>query len=114
MNTNVGNFIGELEAGMFTEKLGHLISDVALGQVVHQSGNRKGKINIEFTFANVGDNNQVIISSKLSHVTLTKRGKKSEETVTETPMYVGKGGVVTIDPPKEEFTGQFHLQQVAN
>ena len=54
-----------------------------------------------------------MIASKLSHVTVTKRGMKSEQTTTETPMYVGKGGVLSIDQPKEEFNGQFNLTAVA-
>ncbi len=111
--TNVDNFMAELEAGTFKEKLAHMLSDVALGQVIHSSGNRKGKVNIEFSFHQVGDNNQVVISSKLSHITVTKRGNKSEQTTTETPMYVGKGGVLSIDPPKEEFNGQFNLTAVS-
>jgi len=110
--TNVDNFVGELEAGIFKEKLAHMLSDVALGQIIHSSGNRKGKVNIELTFSQVGDNNQVMISSKLSHVTVTKRGMKSEQTTTETPMYVGKGGVLSIDQPKEELSGQFNLTAV--
>ncbi|MDN2661815.1 hypothetical protein OW492_00320 [Psychromonas sp. 14N.309.X.WAT.B.A12] len=111
--TNIDNFIGELESGIFKEKLSHMLSDVALGQVIHSGGNRKGKVNIELTFSQVGDNNQVIIASKLSHTTITKRGMKSEQTTTETPMYVGKGGVLTIDQPKEELTGQFNLTAVS-
>ncbi len=107
--TNVDNFISELEAGQFKEKLAHMLSDVALGTAIHGDKVRKGKVAIELSFQQVGENSQVIISSKLSHVTLTKRGKKSEETVTQTPMFVGKGGVLTVDQPKEEFTGQFGL-----
>ena len=38
------------------------------------------------------------ISHKLKMVTPTKRGKKSEEDTTETPMWVGKGGKLTILP----------------
>jgi hypothetical protein len=110
--TNVSDFIGELEAGSFIEKLAHMLSEVALGTVIHGNGSRKGKVSLDLSFAVVGNNNQVIISSKLSNVTLTKRGKRSEETVTDTPMFVGKGGVLTIDMPKEEFNGQFSLAKV--
>ncbi|WP_435234515.1 hypothetical protein ACR30L_12125 [Psychromonas sp. PT13] len=110
--TNVDSFVSELEAGMFKEKLAHMLSDVALGQIIHNGGNRKGKVNIELSFSQVGDNNQVMIASKLSHITITKRGVKSEQTTTETPMYVGKGGMLSIDQPKEEFSGQFNLTAV--
>ena len=44
------------------------------------------------------DEDRVKISHKLKMVTPTKRGKKSEEDTTETPMWVGKGGKLTILP----------------
>lgn len=113
IKTDVNAFISELEAGIFKEKLAHMLSDVALGQVVNNGGNRKGKVNVEFSFQQVGDNNQVMISSKLSHTTITKRGMKSEQTTLETPMFVAKGGQLTIDQPKEEFNGQFGLKAVS-
>ena len=107
--TNIDDFIGELEAGLFKEKLAHVLGEVALGTVINGNGTRKGKVTIELSLAAIGENSQVIIASKLSHVTLTKRGKKTEETTAETPMFVGKGGVLSIDQPKEEFSGQFGL-----
>ncbi|KZN65065.1 hypothetical protein N473_01460 [Pseudoalteromonas luteoviolacea CPMOR-1] len=109
--TDIQTFISSLEAGVFKEKVSHLLSDVALGQVVHGAGNRKGKLTIDLTFQRVGENNQVMISSKLTHTTLTRRGSKSETASNETPFYVGKGGVLTIEQPQEEFNGQFTLVQ---
>ncbi|MBQ4836079.1 hypothetical protein [Pseudoalteromonas luteoviolacea] len=109
--TDVNNFVSELEGGVFNEKLAHLLSDVALGQVIHGAGNRKGKVAIDLTFQRIGENNQVMVSSKLTHTTLTKRGSKSETASNETPFYVGKGGVLTIEQPQEEFNGQFALVQ---
>ena len=109
--TDINDFVGELEAGVFKEKLAHMLSDVALGQVVHGGGNRKGKISVDLTFVRIGENNQVMISSKVSHTTLTKRGAKAETATNETPFFVGKGGVLSIEQPKEEFTGQFNLVQ---
>ncbi len=110
--TNVEDFMGELGAGAFTQKLAHILSEAALNQVLHGQGNKKSKINIEFSFQQMGDNDQVIISHKLSKSLPTRRGKKMEEDTTETVFFVGKGGVMTIDPPKEEFDGQFTLEQV--
>lgn len=109
--TNVDDFIDELNAGILKQKLGAILSDVAFGVITYGEKNRKGKIILEMNFQKVGDNDQVIISHKLSHSTPTKRGKKSEEDVTETPMFVGKGGVLSISPPKENDAGQFNLNE---
>lgn len=112
--TNVDDFIEELGAGVFKAKLAHVLSEAALGTVIHSDGgSKKGKVTIELVIQKVGDNAQVIVSHKLSHHTPTKRGKRSEEDTTETPFFVGKGGVMTISPPKEEMTGQFNLEEVS-
>ncbi len=42
------------------------------------------------------DENRVKIKHKLSYVRPTNRGKISEEDTTETPMYVNRGGRLTI------------------
>lgn len=43
-----------------------------------------------------GADNRVKIKHKLSYVRPTNRGKISEEDTTETPMYVNRGGRLTI------------------
>lgn len=110
-STNVDDFVDELGAGVFKEKLAHVLSEAALGTVLHGGGSKKGKVTIELTFQQIGENEQVVVSHKLAHVTPTKRGKRSEEDVTETPMFVGKGGKLTIAPPKEDNNGQYSLDQ---
>ncbi len=110
--TDVDALFSELGAGLVKEKLSVLLSDVALGTVLHGIGNMKGKLSIEFTFTQVGENDQVILSHKISHSTPTKRGKRSEEDLTQTPFFVGKGGQLTIDQPKEGNDGQFSLSSI--
>jgi hypothetical protein len=109
--TNVDDFIGELGAGVIKEKLALVISEAALGTVLHGGNKRKGKVSVEFTFQQVGDMDQVIVTSKICNSVPTSRGKRSLEDATDTPMFVGKGGVVTINPPKEDTKGQFGLKQ---
>lgn len=104
--------MGELGAGNFAAKLAYILSEAAQSQLLYGQGNKKSKINLEFSFQQMGDNDQVIISHKLSKSLPTNRGKKSEEDTTETVFFVGKQGVMTIDPPKEDDNGQFNLQQV--
>ena len=109
--TDINDFFSELSAGTFDDKLGITLSEVALGTVMHGGGNKKGKVTIELTITKVGDNDQVFITSKLTKSAPTKRGKKIEEDTTDTPYFVGKGGVITIDAPKEDNNGQFQLNE---
>jgi len=107
--TNVSDFIGECNAGILTDKLALALSDAALSQLNHGIGSKKAKVALEFTFQQMGDNEQVIVSHKLSTSNPTKRGKKFEEDVTDTAFFVGKGGQLTINQPKEDDNGQFSL-----
>lgn len=108
--TDVAEFIGECNAGILIEKIGIALSDAALAQVTHGIGSKKAKVSLEFTFQQMGDNEQVIVSHKLTTSNPTKRGKKYEEDVTETAFHVGKGGKLTINAPEEDDNGQFNLQ----
>lgn len=108
--TNVADFIGECNAGILQEKLALALSDAAMAQLNHGVGSKKAKVSLEFTFQQMGDNDQVIVSHKLSTSNPTKRGKKYEEDMTDTAFFVGKGGVLTIEPPKEDDSGQFNLE----
>lgn len=110
-NTNINDFIEEIGAGVVKEKIEHVLSEAALATVIHGAGKRKGKVGVEFTFSQVGENDQVIVSTKLTQSVPTKRGKVAMEDTTDTPMFVGKGGVLTIDQPKEEDSGQFTLKK---
>lgn len=107
--TNVEDFLSELGGGVFVEKLAAVLSEAALGTVLNGYGNKKGKVAIEFSMQKVGENDQVIISHRLINTTPTKRGKRVEDDTTETPFFVGKGGQLTIDQPREEESGQFGL-----
>lgn len=94
--TNVPDFLGELDAGVFMNKISAALNATALG-VLNNGG--KGKVALEFDLdriSNSVEEKRVSIKHKLKFVTPTPRGKVSEEDTTETPMYVGKGGKLTI------------------
>jgi len=95
MSTNVNEFIGELDAGVFEEKLSRAISDVAAGIVTQ---GKPGKVTVTLDMKQIGTSHQVAIDSKLVYVKPTAKGKVSEENTTQTPMYVGIGGKVTLFP----------------
>lgn len=86
-STDVQAFIGELDGGVFETKIGAVLSEVASGVMNTKT---KGKEIEPF------DENRVKIKHKLSYVRPTNRGKISEEDTTETPMYVNRGGRLTI------------------
>lgn len=98
MRTNVEDFISELDGGVFVEKLGQALSDVAAGTIDHGKGRKKGKVVLELDIQQIGESHQVQISHTLKVSRPTLRGKATEEDTTTTPMYVGKGGKMTIAP----------------
>ncbi len=111
--TSVADFLGECNAGILMEKIGIALSLAAAAQINHGGGNKKAKLTLEFGFLQMGDNDQVIVSHKLASSLPTKRGKKSEEDVTETAFFVGRGGQLTINQPVENDAGQYSLDSQA-
>ena len=87
--TDVHEFLGELDAGIFENKLATALSEVALGVLAHDKQADS-------------DNPSVQIQHKLSYVKPTKRGKSAEEDTTATPMFVHKGGALSVTPDKDQ------------
>lgn len=94
--TNIPDFFGELDGGVFETKLSAALNEVALGVLNNGS---KGKVQVTFDFSRLSnsvDEKRVGISHKLTFVKPTNRGKIAEEDTTETPMYVNRGGKLTV------------------
>ncbi len=91
-STDVQAFIGELDGGVFETKIGAVLSEVSSGVMNTKT---KGKVSLNLEIEPF-DENRVKIKHKLSYVRPTNRGKISEEDTTETPMYVNRGGRLTI------------------
>lgn len=98
MSTNVEQFFSDLDGGVFNEKLSMILSEV--GAAVVDNG-KKGKVVIEFDFAQIATSHQVHVSHTLKYQRPTKRGKKAEDDKTATPMYVGRGGKLTFFPENQ-------------
>jgi len=75
--TEPGDFIANLNAGVFANQMGRALSDVAAGVVEH---GKKGKVVITLDIAQIGESHQVEITHKLDFLTPTKRGSKREDT----------------------------------
>ncbi|HCC2509933.1 TPA: hypothetical protein M4169_004972 [Klebsiella pneumoniae] len=94
--TNVPDFLGELDAGVFINKIAGALNTAALGVLNNGS---KGKVVLTFDIDRMGNSieeKRVMIKHKLQYITPIPRGKVSEEDTTETPMFVNRGGKLTI------------------
>ena len=97
-DTDVTQFVADLDGGVFMQKLGRAISEVAGGVV---DNNDKGAIDIRLNFKRIGQSYQVNIGHTLKYTVPTLRGKIMEEDTTETPMHVNTGGRVSIFPENQ-------------
>lgn len=83
---------GSWTAAYLKPKSALFLSEVASGVMNTKT---KGKVSLNLEIEPF-DENRVKIKHKLSYVRPTNRGKISEEDTTETPMYVNRGGRLTI------------------
>lgn len=98
-HTKPAEFIGELDAGVFESKLASALSTVALGVINNEK--KQGKVTVTFTLSRIAESSQVNVAHKLDYSKPTRTGKESEETTTSTPMYVGRGGRMSISPDNQ-------------
>ena len=98
----------ELDAGIFERKIAHALAETARAVVNAESKKQSGKITIELELTRIGEGAQVQMQHKLSYARPTLRGKIQETDTTETLLYVGKGGKLTVTPDTqmEIFTKQ--------
>ncbi|POA75377.1 MULTISPECIES: hypothetical protein [Pseudomonas] len=106
--TDTAEFIGELNAGVFANQIGHALSEVAAGVVDH---GKAGVVVLTFNLKRIADSHQVTVNHKLDYKVPTKRGSRSENTALDTPMYVGEGGKLTLFPEAPGAAQLFNLDQ---
>lgn len=100
-HTNAPSFVDvfeELDAGILHIKASTALAQTALAVVNAESRKQTGKVTIEFEIARIGEGAQVQMSHKLSYTKPTLRGKAQETDSTQTLLYVGKGGKLTVTP----------------
>lgn len=88
--TDPGEFIANLNAGVFANQLGKALSAVAGAVVDH---GKKGQVKVTFDISQIGESHQVRIAHKLEFTEPTKRGSRREDTALETPMFVTEDGL---------------------
>lgn len=101
--TDVTVFLQDLDAGVYTEKVGRALSEVAHA-VVNTTDSRKakGKVTLTFDLSRMENSNQVMIAHKVEKARPTKTGKLTEDSTTHTPMYVDVNGNLTLFPSGQE------------
>lgn len=103
-STDINALLDDLDAGIFREKLARALSDAAAGCVQH---GKAAEVTVKFSLKQIADSSQVDCAHRLSYVVPTAKGKRSEENTTKTPLYVGRGGKLTLFP---ESQGKFDFQ----
>ena len=93
--TDFAELIGDLNAGVFQEQINHALTDIAANVVTH---GKKGELTIKLVLKQIGESSQVSVMHSLKSVTPKPRGRIVEESESETPLHVAKGGVLTLFP----------------
>lgn len=111
--TELEHLFEHMNAGVFKQKVEAHFNNCAAG-VINVPRKAKAKITLTFNIEQVGEGDQIIISHQIEASTPTKRGKKTETDLTETPFFVGRAGKITFDQPKENDNGQYSLEAQAD
>lgn len=104
--TDVIQFISDLDGGVVEQKIARMLSDVAAGVIDHS---RSGSITIKLDLSRIGNSHQVEIKHKLTFNKPTAKGDITETNTTSTPMHVGVGGRLTLFPETQVPKGQQHI-----
>ncbi len=96
--TDVGQFITDLDGGVFDHKLSVAISQVAAASV---DNDKEGEVNIKLKFKRIPGTSQVHCEHTLKFIRPTMDGKASEEEKRTTPLHVGKFGRLSIAPENQ-------------
>ncbi len=96
--TDVGEFITDLDGGVFDRKLSIALSQVAAAAVDHD---KVGEVSIKFSFKRIPGTSQVHCEHSLKFSRPTAAGKAGEEEKRVTPLHVGKFGRLTIAPENQ-------------
>lgn len=96
--TDVGEFITDLDGGMFDRKLSIALSQVAAAAV---DNDKAGEVTVKFSFAKIPGTKQVQCKHSLKFTRPTADGKASEEESRSTPLHVGRFGRLSLAPENQ-------------
>ena len=106
--TNFPRLLQELDGGVIANVLGLAASNVARAV---SYANKKGEINIKLIMKPMGTNNEMVEITSNMNFTEPKSGFgcKKEDFQYASIAYVGPGGKLTYDKPKEDVNSQLQL-----
>lgn len=94
--TDVGEFITDLDGGMFDRMLSIALSQSAAAVIDH---GKKAQVVIKLDIERIPGTQQVRLAHGLKFTKPTGTGKSSEETDGATVLYVGKFGALSLAQP---------------
>lgn len=95
--TDIPEFFAELGAGTFEEKLARTISETATAVMVN---NREGEVTLKFKIKPISSS-QAKVMHTIDYKAPTLNGQKSEKNTTDTVMYVGPKGKLSLFPENQ-------------
>ncbi len=93
--TDITQLIPELNGGQVEQMLNIAISDAALNTLEFD---KVSEVSLSIKMSRIGDGNQVGAVCVVKYKVPTKRGSRSEDYATETPLFVAPGGKLSITP----------------
>ena len=96
--TDFANLLGDLNAGVFEQQINAAVSDVAANVVTH---GKTGELVIKLKFKQIGESNQVAMTHSLKFLVPPMRGRIVEESASDTPLHVGRGGKLSLYPGEQ-------------
>jgi hypothetical protein len=96
--TDIGEFITDLDAGLFERKLSAALSMTAAAVV---DRDRVGEVSVSFKLKKIPGTCQVHVEHQIKFSRPTEHGKVSEEDTRTTPMHVGKYGKLSLAPENQ-------------
>lgn len=96
--TDVGEFITDLDGGMFDRMLSTALSQTAAASVDHD---KVGEVTVKFSFKKIPGTAQVHCEHTLKFSSPTADGKRGEEAKRTTALHVGKYGALSLAPANQ-------------
>lgn len=96
--TDIGEFLTDLDGGIFDRKMSIALSQVAAAAIDHD---KTGEVSVKFTFKKIPGTCQVQCEHQLKFSKPTQDGKAGEEEKRTTPLHVGKFGRLTLAPENQ-------------
>lgn len=96
--TDVGEFITDLDGGMFDRMLSVALSESAAAAIDHD---KVSEVTVKLSFKKIPGTHQVQCQHQLKYSRPTPDGKRSEEATRTTPLHVGKYGRLSLAPESQ-------------